>query len=59
MMKTIPEVNQYLTDISENIVQDQIDIEYDDYIQSMEYLYAQNELAALSYDADAEFYGNL
>ncbi|MFZ9616602.1 MAG: hypothetical protein ACO3AG_08035 [Fluviibacter sp.] len=56
MNKTILQINQELNTISEIIVQNQIDMEYDEFVQEMSFLHDQ---AALSYDLDAEFYGTV
>jgi hypothetical protein len=57
MTKTIPEINQELTEIAENIVQDQVDNQYEEYVDEMSFLCDQKYLASVSYDLDAEFYG--
>lgn len=50
-------VNQKLRDIADEILEEKIDQEYSDFIQSKLHEFYMQELAAQSFDNDAIFYG--
>jgi hypothetical protein len=53
-------VNQKLADISSEMLEEKINDEYSDFIQSkLHEFYTEQELAAQSYDNDVEFYGEV
>lgn len=52
-------VNQKLRDIADEILEEEKEQEYSDFIQSKLHEFYMHELAAQSYDADAEFYGEV
>lgn len=52
-------VNQKLRDIADEIIEQKHAEEYSDFIQSKLQEFYEQELAAQSYDNDAEFYGEV
>lgn len=52
-------VNQRLRDIADEIMEQEQVVEYSDFIQSKLQEFYEQELAAQSYDNDAEFYGEV
>ena len=52
-------VNLKLADLADEMVEEKINAEYSDFIQSKLHEFYTQELAAHSYDNDAEFYSEV
>lgn len=52
-------INQKLADLADEMLQEKIDAEYSDFIQSKLHEFYMQEMAAQSYDNDAIFYGEV